>query len=81
MVVLVVQGRTNPRDLVFAATDTVLGVLFVIVYVVTGRLKMDNRNEKEDNAGTHSSRRDWEWRTKVFHHKGHREHREERKRG
>ncbi|HXJ11105.1 MAG TPA: hypothetical protein VNH19_02450 [Candidatus Limnocylindrales bacterium] len=36
VVVLVLQGRTNPRDLVFAVTDITLGVLFVVAYVVTG---------------------------------------------
>ncbi len=36
VVVLVMQGRTNPRDLVFAVTDITLGVLFVVAYVVTG---------------------------------------------
>ena len=36
VVVLVMQGRTNQRDLVFAATDMTLGVLFVVAYVVTG---------------------------------------------
>ena len=36
VVVLVMQGRTNQRDLVFAATDLTLGVLFVAAYVVTG---------------------------------------------
>ena len=32
VVVLVMQGRTNPRDLVFAATDLTLGALFVTAY-------------------------------------------------
>jgi hypothetical protein len=32
IVVLVLQGRTNPHDLVFAATDALLGILFVIAY-------------------------------------------------
>ena len=36
VVVLVMQGRTNQRDLVFAATDITLGVLFVVAYVLTG---------------------------------------------
>lgn len=36
VVVLVMQGRTNQRDLVFAATDMTLGVLFAVAYVVTG---------------------------------------------
>ena len=35
VVVLVMQGRTNQRDLVFAATDLTLGVLFVAAFVVT----------------------------------------------
>ena len=33
--ILVMQGRTNRRDLVFAATDTILGILFVVVWVKT----------------------------------------------
>ena len=36
VVVLVMQGRTNQRDLVFAATDLTLGALFVVAWVVTG---------------------------------------------
>jgi hypothetical protein len=39
IVILVVQGRTNPRDLIFAATDTLLGILFVAAYVATGKSK------------------------------------------
>jgi hypothetical protein len=35
VVALVMQGRTNQRDLVFAATDLTLGVLFVAAFVVT----------------------------------------------
>jgi hypothetical protein len=35
IVTLVAQHRTNPRDLVFAATDTLLGVLFVAAYIGT----------------------------------------------
>jgi len=35
VVVLVMQGRTNQRDLVFAGTDLTLGVLFVAALVVT----------------------------------------------
>ncbi len=35
VVVLVMQGRTNQRDLVFAATDLTLGVLFVASYFKT----------------------------------------------
>ena len=33
---LVMQGRTNHRDLVFAATDLMLGVLFVTAFLKTG---------------------------------------------
>jgi hypothetical protein len=36
VVALVMQGRTNQRDLVFAATDLTLGVLFVAAFVATG---------------------------------------------
>jgi len=36
VVALVMQGRTNQRDLVFAATDLTLGMLFVVAFVVTG---------------------------------------------
>ncbi len=32
---LVLQGRTNPRDLVFAGTDSLLGIFFVIAYFKT----------------------------------------------
>src|SRR6267142_59731 len=35
VVVLVMEGRTNQRDLVFAATDLTLGVLFVASYFKT----------------------------------------------
>ena len=35
IVTLVLQGRTNPRDLVFAGTDSLLGILFVIAYFKT----------------------------------------------
>jgi hypothetical protein len=35
IVTLVLQGRTNLRDLLFAATDTLLGLLFVIAYSKT----------------------------------------------
>ena len=35
IVTLVLQGRTNPRDLVFAGTDSLLGLLFVIAYFKT----------------------------------------------
>ena len=36
VIVLVMQGRTNQRDLVFAATDLTLGALFVVAFVKTG---------------------------------------------
>ena len=35
VIVLVMQGRTNQRDLVFAGTDLTLGVLFVAAYLKT----------------------------------------------
>ena len=35
IVVLVMQGRTRPTDLVFAATDTLLGILFVAAWMKT----------------------------------------------
>ena len=35
IVALVSQGRTNPRDLLFATTDSLLGLLFVIAYFKT----------------------------------------------
>lgn len=35
IVVLVLQGRTRSTDLVFAGTDGLLGVLFVIAYLKT----------------------------------------------
>src|SRR6266851_8175721 len=35
--VLVLQGRTRSADLVFAATDLLLGVLFVLAYLKTPR--------------------------------------------
>ena len=37
VVILVMQGRTNARDLVFAATDGLLGMLFVVAWVLTGK--------------------------------------------
>ena len=36
VVALVMEGRTNRRDLVFAGTDLMLGVLFVVAFVGTG---------------------------------------------
>jgi len=38
VIVLVLQGRTNQRDLVFAATDLMLGALFVAAFVRTRNL-------------------------------------------
>jgi hypothetical protein len=35
VVVLVLQGRMHPSDMVFACTDLLLGVLFVIAYLKT----------------------------------------------
>ena len=35
VVVLVSQGRTRPSDLVFAGTDSLLGLLFMIAYFKT----------------------------------------------
>lgn len=35
ILVLVTQGRTNQRDLIFVATDLTLGVLFVAAYFKT----------------------------------------------
>ncbi len=35
VIVLVLQSRTRPSDLVFAGTDLLLGVLFVVAYVKT----------------------------------------------
>ena len=35
VIVLVAQGRTRPSDLVFAGADSLLGILFVIVYFKT----------------------------------------------
>jgi hypothetical protein len=37
VVVLVLQGRTRSSDLVFAATDLLLGILFVLAYLKTPR--------------------------------------------
>jgi len=35
IVTLVLQGRANPRDLLFAGTDSLLGLLFIIAYFKT----------------------------------------------
>src|ERR1700719_3922586 len=37
VVVLVLQGRMRSSDLVFASTDLLLGVLFVVAYIKTPR--------------------------------------------
>ena len=39
IVILVLQHRTNPRDLLFSFTDFFLGVLFVIAYLKTPSTK------------------------------------------
>jgi hypothetical protein len=39
IVVLVMQQRTRPTELVFAGTDFLLGVLFVVAYLKTARLQ------------------------------------------
>jgi hypothetical protein len=36
VLVLVLQGRTRQQDLMFAGTDLLLGVLFVVAFVKTG---------------------------------------------
>jgi hypothetical protein len=41
---LVMQGRMHGSDLVFAGTDTVLGVLFVVAYLMT------KKNEVNDSG-------------------------------
>jgi hypothetical protein len=37
VIILVLQKRSNPNDLLFAAIDLVLGVLFVLAYLRTAR--------------------------------------------
>ena len=39
IIVLVLQNRTRPTDLVFAGTDLLLGILFAIAYVKTSASK------------------------------------------
>ncbi len=39
IVMLVIQGRTSARDLMFAGTDTLLGVLFVVAWWKTKGLE------------------------------------------
>jgi hypothetical protein len=49
VVALVMQGRMHSGDLVFAATDLTLGVLFVAAFVVTGgREGEGDKGGKED---------------------------------
>jgi hypothetical protein len=45
-VILVIQGRTNARDLVFAATDGLLGVLFMVAWVRTGGKVKEQKSER-----------------------------------
>ena len=42
VVVLVMQGRMHATDLVFAATDLLLGVLFVVAWVKTGGREVES---------------------------------------
>lgn len=46
VILLVSEGRTRPSDLVFAGTDLLLGVLFVVAY-----LKTPSRPETPNAAG------------------------------
>jgi hypothetical protein len=46
--ILVMQGRTNPRDLVFAATDTILGLLFVAAWVATGKKEISKQPDRSE---------------------------------
>jgi hypothetical protein len=46
VIILVTQARTRPSDLVFAGTDLLLGVLFVVAY-----LKTPTRPEMPKTAG------------------------------
>lgn len=46
VIILVSQARTRPSDLVFAGTDLLLGVLFVVAY-----LKTPTRPETPEAAG------------------------------
>jgi hypothetical protein len=45
IVTLVMQGRTNRRDLVFAATDGLLGLLFIAAYATTSALATEPRSQ------------------------------------
>lgn len=52
VVTLVMQGRMHHSDLVFAATDTLLGILFIFAYVATspgrvGALRQSGANTPE----------------------------------
>ncbi len=44
VIILVTQKRTNPNDLLFAAIDLTLGVLFLVAYVRTPKLFPDSTN-------------------------------------
>jgi hypothetical protein len=44
IVVLVMQGRTQETDLVFAATDLTLGVLFMVAYWRTKGVREEKRS-------------------------------------
>jgi len=44
LAVLVLQGRMHGSDFMFGGTDLVLGVLFVVAWVVTGKLKVETGN-------------------------------------
>jgi hypothetical protein len=48
IVALVLQGRTNPRDLLFACTDALLGLLFVTAYYKTRSSLAESHPEGEN---------------------------------
>jgi hypothetical protein len=48
VVVLVTQGRMHQSDLMFGATDLLLGVLFVIAYVKTRSNEVRNQESKDE---------------------------------
>jgi hypothetical protein len=45
IVILVLQSRTNPHDLIFAATDALLGLLFIVAYAKTPALSKPPRRQ------------------------------------
>jgi hypothetical protein len=54
--VLVAQGRMHPSDMMFAATDTLLGVLFVVAYWKTRKKRINTETtemEAERARGRH----------------------------